>query len=226
MTIGMTLVSVDLVVFRLKDEQLQILTRYQKTKKGLELALPSGRIDTNTDTSLDDTAQRLLSYATCQKAAYMEQVGTIGDAKRDSRGWSMTVVYYALVNDRDSQNADDAYWVTLNQGQPEKMLAYDHNNLVQEALLRLKNKIQYSTVPIYLLPEEFALSDIKKVFAAILDTSPPMRSIRNRFLRDNLLVDTGRQRRGSNRPATLYRVNETAETCLFNRLYLTTQGIA
>ena len=223
MTLGTALISVDLVVFRLQGEQLQILTRRQITKKGAELVLPSGRIAPELDTSLDDTANRLLSYSTSQKASYIEQVVTIGDSKRDSRGWSLTVVYYALINGDTVDDSDDACWVTLHKGQLETPLAYDHETLVQEALLRLKNKIQYSSVPVYLLPEEFALSDIKKVFSAALDTSPPMRSIRNRFLRGGLLIDTGHQRRGSNRPATLYKINNSAETCLFNRLYLTTQ---
>ncbi len=223
MSLSTSLISVDLVVFRLLDEQLQVLTRKKTIKTGPALVLPSGRIEPEKDDSLDDTASRLLSYLTPHKASYFEQVVTIGDAKRDSRGWSLTVVYYALMNGNTTDYSSDAYWVNVDNDKPNTSLAYDHDALVHEALLRLRNKIQYSSVPVYLLPDEFVLSDIRKVFSAVLEKSPPMRSIRNRFLRGGLLIDTGRQRRGSNRPAAIYKINKETETCLYNRLYLTTQ---
>ncbi len=223
MHLGTALISVDLVVFRLHDEQLQILTRKKTTPSGSALVLPSGRIEPDHDDSLDATAKRLLSYATNHSPSYLEQVVTIGDSNRDSRGWSLTVVYYGLLNGNEADYSDDSQWLNVTAGKTAAPLAYDHESLVQEAWLRLKNKVQYSSVPIYLLPDEFVLSDIKKVFSAILEKSPPMRSIRNRFLKGGLLIDTGRLRRGSNRPATLYTANRAAETCLFNRLYLSTQ---
>ena len=219
-TLNTALISVDLVVFRLKGEQLQLLTRkLQREEGGFVNVLPSGRIAPETDTDLDTTAQRLLSYLTPAKAAYMEQVVTRGNAQRDSRGWSLTVVYYALLNGDAAAFSEDAHWTILQNGKPTSSLAYDHETLVHEAFLRLQNKIQYSSLPVYLLPSLFTLSDITKVFLAVIGSAPPMRSIRNRFLQGQLLVDTGKQRRGSNRPATLYTINQSRQTYLFNRLY-------
>lgn len=225
MSLSTTLISVDVVAFRLHNQCLQLLTRKQEVKPGVQgLVLPAGRIESERDGSLEDTARRVLGYLTCEAASYYEQVRTIGDSDRDSRGWSLTVVYYALLNQQDDGLLSDvSQWVNIISGKPEFPLAYDHEKLVLEALCRLQNKIQYTSLPVYLLPEEFTLSDIQKVFATLLGKAPPMRSIRNRFLQGGLLEGSGRQRRGSCRPAALYRINRQANTRLFDRLYLSTQ---
>lgn len=222
-TVSLTtaLISVDVAAFRLHGDQLQLLTR----KKDNALVLPAGRIEPEFDNDLEDTARRLLGYLTCEPASYYEQVRTLGNADRDSRGWSMTVVYYALLSHQSSlKPSNDAHWVNISNGKPEEQLAYDHEKLVQEALCRLRSKIQYSSLPVYLLPKEFTLSDIQKVFSIILGKAPPMRSIRNRFLQGELLNDTRKQRRGSCRPAVLYEINRQSKTLLFDRLYLSTQA--
>lgn len=225
MSLNTALISVDVAAFRMHKGKLQVLVRQQKVRSGAQgLVLPAGRIDQEQDSCLDDTARRVLGNLTPEPASYYEQVQTIGNANRDSRGWSLTVVYYALLNRSEQQLNDEAFWIDIIDSKPEQPLAYDHEKLVIEALCRLKNKIQYSSLPVYLLPEEFTLSDIQKVFASILEKAPPMRSIRNRFLQGELLEETGRQRRGSCRPAALYRINRQSTTLLFDRLYLSTQA--
>lgn len=225
MSLSTALISVDIVAFQMVEGQLEVLTRHSQTPAGKDvLALPAGRIAPEEDKNLDDAACRLLAMMTDQKPEYLEQVVTIGDPNRDSRGWSLTVVYFALIPFNQNELRDDSTtWVRLTDGKPDKPLAYDHNRLIEQALSRLKSKIQYSSLPVYLLPEAFTLSDIQKVYEAVLGKAPPMRSIRNRFLQGDLLIDTGKQRRGSNRPAALYRVNKSSETWLFDRLYMSTR---
>lgn len=224
MSLSTALISVDLVAFKIaSNNRLQVLT-HQMPETPL-LQLPAGRIDSEQDQSLQDTAKRQLERFTKDSATYYEQVITIGDNHRDSRGWSLTVVYYALLQPCDEQVlSEDSRWIDIIDGKPAEALAYDHAQLVMEALERLRNKIQYSALPVYLLPEAFTLSDIQNVFSIVLDKAPPMRSIRNRFINSDLLVDTGQKRHGSNRPATLYRVNVNSNNWLFDRLYLTTRA--
>lgn len=50
----------------------------------------------------------------------------------------------------------------------KEKLAFDHNEIILEGLLRLKNKILYSDIAFNLLPDEFTLPDIKKVYEVIL----------------------------------------------------------
>ena len=222
-SLNTALISVDLVTFRLSaDNRLQVLVSRLPT--AAQPQLPAGRIEPAHDHSLEDTAKRQLSRLTSEPATYFEQVATIGDNRRDSRGWSLTVIYYVLLRPGNDQSlASEALWIDIIHGQPALPLAYDHSQLVMEALERLKSKIQYSALPIYLLPEVFTLADIQNVFSIILGKAPPMRSIRNRFLNSDLLEDTGKKRYGSNRPATLYRLNNRSGNRLFDRSYLTTR---
>ncbi|WP_419536314.1 NUDIX hydrolase [Endozoicomonas sp.] len=222
-SLNTALISVDLVAFQLSENnRLQVLAHQLRENERPQL--PAGRIEPECDHCLEDTAKRQLIRLTSEPATYFEQVITIGDNRRDSRGWSLTVVYYVLLRPGTVQSLkQDATWIDIVNGQPETTLAYDHNQLVMEALDRLKNKIQYSALPVYLLPEEFTLSDIQNVFSVILDKAPPMRSIRNRFLSYGLLRDTGKKRYGSNRPASLYSINEIERNTIFNRTYLSTQ---
>lgn len=223
MSLSTTLISVDLVAFQLtSDNRLQVL--FHQLPENPLPQLPAGRIEPELDHNLEDTAKRQLERFTQERATYYEQVITIGDNQRDSRGWSLTVVYYALLRPCDEQVLfEDARWIDIIDGKPAEPLAYDHDQLVMEALERLRNKIQYSALPIYLLSEAFTLSDIQNVFSVVLNKAPPMRSIRNRFINSDLLEDTGKKRYGSNRPATLYRINLKSDTWLFDRLYLTTK---
>ena len=158
---------------------------------------------------------------------WFEQVETVGNDFRDSRGWSLTVVYLVLLGGGQAPDRPDALWLNINSGESGKLcteldLAYDHACLLETALERLCSKVQYSTLPLYLLPSSFTLSDIHKVFCCILGKAPPLRSLRNRFVDSGVLEDTGHKRHGSNRPATLYTIKRQAEAHLFNRLYQTT----
>lgn len=224
MSLNTALISVDVVAFRLINSQLHVLAqKIPADSQTTEWMLPAGKIDPCQDHSLDDTAYRQLGRLTSKKPGYMEQVVTMGDSKRDSRGWSLTVVYYALVDSGDGEQLDnDACWLPVDDS-GQNPLAYDHNRLMKQALDRLKSKFQYSSLPVYLLSETFTLSEIHGVFSAVLDKAPPMRSIRNRFLQGDLLIDTGQLRRGSNRPAALYKVNQNSEAWLFDRLYVSTR---
>ncbi|WP_062270432.1 NUDIX hydrolase [Endozoicomonas arenosclerae] len=225
MSLSTALISVDVVTFQVINGQLMLLVKESQGTDGKPLyMLPAGRIEPRHDQSLDDAAERQLRMYSQQTISHLEQVETLGSPDRDSRGWSLTVVYLALLSSiKTSGTCQNTRWIKVTDGTPDMPLAYDHNKLVRKALDRLKNKIQYSSLPVYLLPEEFTLSDIQTVFAAVLEKTPPMRSIRNRFLKEDLLIDTGHQRRGSNRPAALYKVNKNSQTWLFDRLYLSTQ---
>ena len=221
MLLSTALISVDIAAFVLRDNKLQVLTH---TREDTDLpALPAGRIEPAQDNCLDKTAERHLLTLIDTPPSYLEQVVTIGNDYRDTRGWSLTVVYYALLPPSAGLKAEtDVRWHDVSPQGDTSVLAFDHGALVKQATERLSKKVQYSTLPLYFLPETFSLSDIRKVFEALLGKAPPMRSIRNRFLSDNLLQPTGDLRYGSNRPAALYRINPEHEPRMFNRLYHTT----
>ncbi|WP_281648677.1 NUDIX hydrolase [Parendozoicomonas sp. Alg238-R29] len=224
--LSMALISVDIVALRLNSGRLQVLTsaaRHPRAKH--DRALPAGRIDPTLDEQLEQTARRQLKILTQAEPSWLEQVETIGNSLRDSRGWSLTVVYFALLRNEPELDTPDAQWLDVgtccNLQLPD--LAYDHQRLLKSAIERLCNKIQYTTLPLYLLPEAFTLADIRDVFQGVLGKSPPMRSIRNRFGNGDIVEDTGKKRYGSNRPASLYHLKKGNQNRLFNRLYESTQ---
>ena len=222
----MTLISVDTVVLRLHDNQLQVLTGPARHPRAEQpRALPAGRINPETDHALEQTARRHIRTLTSAEPSWLEQVETIGNDQRDSRGWSLTVVYFALVRDEENTDQPEAQWHNICHACTLPPLAYDHQLLLKAAIERLCSKIQYTTLPLYLLPATFTLADIRDVFQSLLGKSPPMRSIRNRFNEDSILMDTGEKRHGSNRPASLYRIKEGNAAKSFSRIYESTQSV-
>lgn len=53
----------------------------------------------------------------------------------------------------------------------EDSLAFDHAQIVLEGLMRLRNKIEYSDIAFNLVPEEFTLPDLQRVYEIILGRS-------------------------------------------------------
>ncbi len=86
----------------------------------------------------------------------MEQLGATGNEKRDPRGWSVTVTYFALVNAAEVVFSTDSSWHVLNKNGDilNKSLAFDHAKLIKDAFLRLRSKAQYTTIALHVLSGE------------------------------------------------------------------------
>ena len=96
------LTSVDMTIFTIDNDRLKILLvkRAQLPAKG-KWALPGGFINLEEDTTLKDTASRKLKEKTGVNVSHLEQVATYGSKNRDPRGWSVTIVYMALISNKD-----------------------------------------------------------------------------------------------------------------------------
>ena len=217
------LTSVDMAIFTLINNALKVLLvkRAQLPSKG-KWALPGGFINLNEDLTLDDTASRKLTEKTGVIISHLEQVGTYGSAKRDPRGWSVTIAYMALISSENitlktDQSSDEAVWVNVENINEHYNLAFDHNVILEDCYQRLKNKVLYTSLPINLLPENFTLSELQNTFERILNYSIEKKSFRRRVLAADIIVETGEMRTGSNRPAKLYRAKENGNKYLFNR---------
>src|SRR5688500_7400833 len=95
------LVSVDVAIFTLSDESLQVLLVQRERSTGEPQpgawALPGGFVDIARDADLEACALRKLEEKTGVTAPYLEQLGSWGGARRDPRGWSTTHAYFALI---------------------------------------------------------------------------------------------------------------------------------
>lgn len=84
-------------------------------------------------------------------------------------------------------------------------LAYDHNEMLQTAINRLRGKLTYTTIARYLLPRHFTLTELQAVFEMILIKEFDKRNFRKKMLALDIIHDTGNVQEGvKNRPALLY----------------------
>lgn len=217
------LVSVDMTIFTIRDHQLQVLLvkRSEHPCRG-RWALPGGFIDLARDQSLEQTARRKLKQKTGVDTPYLEQVATFGNAKRDPRGWSVTVTYLALLASEQiimepDSGSDEIDWVPVSGLPRRNKLAFDHQTILEACLDRLRKKVMYSSLPIHLLPEQFTLTELQQTFEIILGTPVEKKSFRRRIINADVLEETGAMRGGSNRPAKLYRLKAGSENHFFSR---------
>lgn len=176
-------------------------------------ALPGGFCDLTNDVTIDATANRKLFEKTGIETPYLEQVETIGNATRDPRGWSITLLYFALIDFETvdiSLQTQDAQWLALSDALKLE-LAFDHKTLLQKAISRLRNKTRYTALPISLMPDVFTLTELQSMFELILSSPLQKKSFRRRMEASGLLVETGEVRPTTRRPAALFKRSKSFE---------------
>ncbi len=202
--------TVDVVLLTLHDDSLHLalLKREHAPFAGV-LALPGGYIHAGEDSDTRDAALRTLREKTGINSPYLEQLGTFSGPGRDPRGWSISVAYYALVPSRliDGEGCPDVVLRPVDQIQG---LPFDHAQIVDAALLRVRNKSSYSSLPVHLCGETFTLPRLQAVYEGIL--GEPINKVSFRRKIDELDIleavegefETGK----AHRPAQLYRLKK------------------
>ena len=86
-------------------------------------------------------------------------------------------------------------------------LAFDHNAVVNMALERLTNKVNYSTLPMHFLPQPFTLPKLQQVYEILLGEKLDKSTFRKKIEETGVIGETGEQvKEGAFRPAKLYRL--------------------
>src|SRR6266705_6213197 len=208
-------VTVDVVMMRLRQQDLQVLLIKRRSWpcEGM-WAIPGGFV--NMDEALETAAKRELQEETGVQDVYLEQLYTFGDPGRDPRTRVITVVYFALLDSarlqvRAADDAADVGWFPV-YNLPE--LAFDHAKIFEYALARLRGKLDYTTIAFSLLPEQFTLRELQRVYEIILHRRLDKRNFRKKIRATGILQATGAKKmEGTHRPARLYRFNPAAGGC-------------
>jgi 8-oxo-dGTP diphosphatase len=211
--------TVDCVVFGVDAEGLKVLLirRALQPFKG-RWALPGGFV--RIDESVDDAARRELKEETGLNRVFLEQLYTFGDPERDPRERVVTVAYYALVELRDhavqpASDADRAAWFDIRD---LPRLAFDHERIIETALVRLKAKVRYQPVGFEMLPEKFTLSQLQHLYETVLERSLDKRNFRKKVLQLGILQETDEVEEDvAHRAARLYRFDRRKYDTLLRR---------
>ncbi|HEC22244.1 MAG TPA: NUDIX hydrolase [Chloroflexi bacterium] len=198
-------VAVDVVIFMIREGRLQVLLvkrRYPPFEG--RWAIPGGFV--HIDESLEDAARRELREETGVEDVYLEQLYTFGRPDRDPRMRVISVTYFALlpageIDVRAGDDAADARWFPVDDLPP---LAFDHREIIEYALTRLRYKLEYTDVGFQLLPAEFTLTELQRAYEIVLGEQLDKRNFRRKILQSRILRETGRLRAGEGRPARLY----------------------
>lgn len=202
--------TVDCVVFGLDDEELKIMLiqRGQPPFEG-SWALPGGFV--HLEETLEEAARRELEEETGLHKVFLEQLYTFGAVDRDPRERVVSVAYYALVKLSDHKvqaatDARDAAWFGVHD---VPTLAFDHAEILQMALDRLRGKLRYQPIGFELLPKKFTLSQLQHLYELVLERELDKRNFRKKVLGMDLLIETDEVEQDvAHRAARLYRFDE------------------
>lgn len=206
-------VTSDVVVLTLIDGQLHLLLAKRDSASPVEpnvWTIPGGYVHADEDEDLSQAAARILRAKTGAQVTYLEQLYTFGSRTRDSRGWSVSIAYLALVRHQEVEGLDAslAQWVPLAQ---VRALPFDHVEIVAKALARVRDKATYSSLPAFLLPDTFTLPELMGVYEAVLNQRLDQSTFRHKVEKQGMIRkvrgDAKRLQKGAGRPATLYRLS-------------------
>ncbi len=204
--------TVDCVIFGLDlnaaSLQVALIERDIEPFEG-SWALPGGFV--REGESLEEAATRELQEETNIENVFLEQLYTFGAPKRDPRGWVVSVAYYALVApekhhvvaDTDARRAE---WFPID-ALPE--LAFDHSEILEIALQRLRGKLSYVPIGFELLSEKFSIRQLQTLYEIVLGEKLDNRNFRKKIFSLGVLKELEEmQQNVAHRAARLYKFDE------------------
>lgn len=204
--------ATDVVLFTVRNNVLLVrLTRvnrppYFSDSRGL----PGGLIDPK------ETAERAVLRILRTKVGinpdkpHIEQLYTFSGIDRDPRGRVVAVAYLALVpwerlSAAEQADTLDTWW---NSARETGHLAYDHDEILDMAIARLRSRITYTTLIGKLMQKEFTLTELEYAYESVLHTDLDKRNFRKKILKLHFITPLPRRRTGGAfRPAQLYRLS-------------------
>ena len=218
-------ISIDCVIFGFDLEKLNILLleRLLKDEQTGEIIIYDHTLAGNhifNNEELTKAAERILKETTGLTNIYLEQFYTFGNTSRlsseNSRIWLkstkrdpdirvVSVGYYSLVNIKDAEitySGRNATWFPIEE-MPE--LAFDHDRIARKALEALRKKIKIEPIGFELLPDKFTISQVQKMYEAILGIEIDKRNFRKKISNASYIVPLNEKQIGvSHKPAQLY----------------------
>ena len=179
-------VATDCVVFGFDGKELQILL----IERGLEpfkgmWAFPGGFMCIQE--TAEECARRELLEETGFSIQVLKQLGAFSGIHRDPRERVVSVAFYALVRPSDVKGGDDAHdarWFALDD---VPQLAFDHDFILRKAMQQLRKDIYFEPIGFELLDKAFTMSELQRLYEAILGVRFDRRNFEKKMLQTGIL---------------------------------------
>ncbi|WP_367865964.1 NUDIX domain-containing protein [Pedobacter sp. WC2423] len=201
-------VTVDAIVFGYNQENgISVLLIKRKIEPFLkEWALPGGFV-LNHET-LEEAVERELREEAGVSINYLEQLFTFGKPSRDPRMRVISIAYFGLVKSSDfslfaSTDASEAAWFNIYDLPP---LAFDHKEVVEKAIARLRAKITYEPIGFELLDPKFLFSHLEQLYMELLGHDIDRRNFKRKVMSLGLVIELDEKAPAltAGRPGKLY----------------------
>lgn len=191
--------TADMVVFTIIENRLNVLMveRGENPFMGY-YALPGGFIQPGEGAA--DAAVRELSEETgiTIDASKAEQLYTYANPGRDPRGPVVSIAHFVLqpVHEVPQHGSDAAgvCWVPVSDAlSGEYPLAFDHCDILSDALGRVRAKLEYSNLALDFLPDEFTLGQLRAIYSAVWGFEPDLSNFRRKVLKSGIVRESKSQ---------------------------------
>ena len=180
--------AVDCIIFGFDNEDLKVLLiqRDFEPEKG-KWSLMGGFVQHHE--TLNDAASRVLHRLTGVHDIYMEQLYTFSEVDRDPLARTISTSYYAIINiekhNEEITEQNNAKWFSLSDV-PD--LIFDHNQMLDKAIKRLRRRTSINPIGFELLPEKFTMRHLQKLYEAILNKKLDKRNFINKINSMDILI--------------------------------------
>lgn len=204
-------VMVDAVVFGLgaKGLQLILIRRKSAPYKG-RWALPGGHVEAQE--TVEQAVLRELGEETGVGGVFFQQLHTFSGPKRDPREPTVSVAFYVLLDPdnftrwkelKAGSDAKEARWFDITE---LPALAFDHHEILQMAVDRVREQILYKPLAFEFLPNEFTIGQLREVYERTLGVEIHKSNFRRDVIKSGVLEELPeRMTQVANRPPRLYR---------------------
>lgn len=203
--------AISTVIFALRPDPetgrpalwLPLVRRIREPFRGL-WALPGGPLGARE--SLQEAAAGNLAATTGLAPKYLEQLYAFGGTDRSPSPRVVSIVYWALVQPDEAALSREDENVRWFPAAAVGELAFDHNEVVEYALWRLRNRMEYGSITYAFLGDTFTLAQLREVYEAVLGRGLEPANFRRQLRADTNIEATDQFLQGGrHRPPRLYR---------------------
>ncbi len=203
------LVAVDCIIFGFDGSEYKLLLIQRGfAPEKQKWSLMGGFV--NAEESLETAASRVLHELTGLKDVYMEQLPAFSNPKRDPVERTIAVPFFALVdiNQYEQQLIRSYYakWFSLNE---LPKLIFDHEEMVEMAINKLRYKAAMHPILFELLPDRFTIPQLLALYEGLYNTTFDKRNFSRKLLSTSLLVkQSEKDKESSKKGAYYYTLNK------------------